>query len=255
MHCIRIISSIVAMSSLTASAIAGPVTFTDASAYPEGAVEPQVVVELVPNNPGPYFGGEHVTIDVWLNVEVGFLVGLGRVQFDFSDTDPALSLDSTFLFDYSASSGGSHGWLITSTDLPVPYTWMALACVCPYYLLIPSEEGLLHAGSIGVALPFQGGTYRMDTLNADEPFEFSTVGAELEAIDLSVPLPLDPWRAYTGEITGGSFDLVVIPEPATLGLLALGGLTVMCGRRRAIRGHSWGRVDSPTAAGMICQIG
>ena len=49
----------------------------------------QLVVELVPDNPGPYYGGETLTVDVWLHSEVGEDFRIHILRLDFTDTDPA----------------------------------------------------------------------------------------------------------------------------------------------------------------------
>ena len=66
----------------------------------------QIVVELVPDNAGPYTRGQYLTIDVWLHAdfppEFTGDAFLAVVQFDFSDTDPAVGLDPAFTFDFSS---------------------------------------------------------------------------------------------------------------------------------------------------------
>ncbi|MDO8632135.1 MAG: hypothetical protein Q7R41_16750, partial [Phycisphaerales bacterium] len=48
----------------------------------------QVVVELVPDNPGPYAGGEAITVDIWLHGSLSLPEEdrLSRIQFDFSQS-------------------------------------------------------------------------------------------------------------------------------------------------------------------------
>ena len=63
-----------------------------------------VVVDLVPDQAGPYLGGESLTVDVWLQSEETSNVWLRMVQFDFTDTDPAIGLDDTFAFDLTPNN-------------------------------------------------------------------------------------------------------------------------------------------------------
>ena len=44
-------------------------------------VQAGVVVELVPDNPGPYFGGESLTVDVWLQSEEEYGHGVRLLDF------------------------------------------------------------------------------------------------------------------------------------------------------------------------------
>ena len=62
----------------------------------------QIVVELVPDPPGPYVVGQSLTVDVWLHSEFGSDVLINTVQLDFSDTDPQIALDPTFTFDFTS---------------------------------------------------------------------------------------------------------------------------------------------------------
>ncbi|GAG20861.1 unnamed protein product, partial [marine sediment metagenome] len=67
---------------------------------PVDADTPKVWVELIPNYPGPYVPHERVTLEFWLFSGVPDDVLLRRVQFDFTDSDPALSLEQHFTFDF-----------------------------------------------------------------------------------------------------------------------------------------------------------
>ena len=64
-------------------------------------------VELVPDQPGPYTGGESLGLDVWLHSDEEVPVLLRGVRFDFTDTDPQLLLDAEFAFDFSSIPHGS----------------------------------------------------------------------------------------------------------------------------------------------------
>jgi len=182
------------------------------------------ILELIPDNPGPYIGGESLTVDVWLHNNEDIDTRLRDIQFDFTDTDAKFLLESTFTFDYS-SLPDDRGYQWRSPELPVPRTRNSLDCFCPGLFLPFPGNGSLHIGSIGAILPDDPGMYRMDMVNADEPYE--GLGAQIIPIYSFVP-----WRSYTGEITGGVYDFEVIPEPATLSLLILGAVGVACRRRR-----------------------
>jgi hypothetical protein len=54
------------------------------------------IVELVPDNAGPYTGGETVQVDVCFHNEESFLLPLQVAQIDFTDTDPGLNLGPSF---------------------------------------------------------------------------------------------------------------------------------------------------------------
>lgn len=58
--------------------------------FASGAGAGMVEVELIPDNPGPYYGGESRTVDVWLHSLVDYDVRLRLLQFDFAASDPRL---------------------------------------------------------------------------------------------------------------------------------------------------------------------
>ncbi len=217
-------------------------------------VQAGVVVELVPDNTGPYFGGESMTVDVWLESDVSWPLLLRMIQFDFSDSDPALGLDSTFDFNFSAVPSGGGGYFSSLyPELPVPHAFQSLDCGCPgEYFHLPSD-GSLRIGSIGVQLSGVPGLYRIDMLNADEPDEL--LGAAIRTAPWlpEFPPPSFYWRAFTGDITGGAYDFVVIPEPAT-GLLVLGGLLGLQSSFRRRRGRA-GLGPGLVLAGMLASAG
>ncbi len=181
--------------------------------------EVKVVVELVPDQPRPYVGGELLTVDVWLHSEVSFEVYLYAVVFDFSDSDPALSLAPTFTFDLSAilDNQGHYG---TFPELPVPVVGVILdGPIFPENMLPLPAGGSLHIGSIGLQLPTRPGLYRLDLLNRDEQ------DIQLGALIHTFFSPGgEKWRAFTGEITGGTFDFPVeepIPTVSEWGLIVM----------------------------------
>ena len=195
----------------------------------------QVIIELVPDRSPPYIVGQRLTVDVWVHSTVEFEAFLDNVQLDFSDSDPGLSLDATFTFDFSAipSDVAKYG---TVPELPVPVVGIVHdGPLSPEWMLPLPAAGSLRIGSIGVQLPTNPGNYCLDALNGDEPDELR--GA---LIDAKFFPGGTRWRAYTGELTGGNFDFVVEPPPipATSSwgvcILVLGLLTAATLRLKSI---------------------
>jgi len=170
----------------------------------------QVVVELVPDNPGPYAGGEAITVDVWLHSSLpGDDPRLAMIQFDFSQTAPSLTLAPTFSFDFSSIPDAS-GYVQRHPELPVPWTWNTLECGnCPYLFLPLPPGGVLHIGSVGLLLPTAPGVYRLDALNPANQAPDVGIAGGIIFLYLSNQL----LTAFSGQITGGVFDFVVGPPP------------------------------------------
>ena len=192
-----------------------------------------VEVELIPDNPGPYYGGESLTVDVWLHSQVDFDVALERLRFDFTDSHAAVSVGSIFEFDFSSIPNDLGGYVLsTFPELPLPWTYMSLDCLCPGAFMQLGGEHSIHIGRIDVRLPQPVGSYRLDILNADEPN--ALLGAEITASVLPLLIPVHEWRAHTGDIEGGGYQFVVVPEPSTLVLAALGGVYMCLKRNRKL---------------------
>ena len=73
-----------------------------------------------------------------------------------------------------------------------------------------------------MVLPTDPGAYLLDAVNADDPDPYHGVRVDVVGGGF--------WGANTGEITGGVYEFEVIPEPATLSLLVLGAVGVVCGK-------------------------
>ncbi len=170
------------------------------------SAQPSVVIELVPDNPGPYIGGESITVDVWAHSMRSSDSYIWYARLDFADSSVALDLDSTFAFDLSSS--GTPGDFQRDLNLPIPWVWNSLEYACdPCRLQLPAG-GSLHIGTIGVRLPIQAASFRLDVTNADDPDP--TRGVLLQNNGSLV------LRAFTGEIEGGVLDFPVTPAIPTV---------------------------------------
>ena len=63
------------------------------------------IVELVPDDPGPYYGGESLTVDFWLHNEDPFDFELNSVEFDFADANSPEAGNFHFLLRRQAVIG------------------------------------------------------------------------------------------------------------------------------------------------------
>jgi len=168
--------------------------------------------------------GTSLNVDFWLRSRVAFDASTEVIQFDFSLSDPALSLTPPFIFDFSSLADSQ--FYEQHPELPVPWTWNGIGCFCPEAFLTLPAGGTLHVGRVGVQLPSDLGTYHFDALNATAPTSGRGVGGGI------IGHWFDYWLASTGDMDGGSLDLVVsipIPTLSTLGVIVLGLLLVVFG--------------------------
>ena len=200
----------------------------------------QAIIELVPDRAPPYTPDQRLTVDVWSNNQSDADWRIKRVQFDFTDSDPAISLDPTFQFDFSSLFEGDEKFYLENLveELLVPRTSNTIECWCPSQFLPLFMDQPFHMGEIGLRLPSELGMYTLDLLNADEPDEL--FGATIRVIYREPSGAHETWRAFTGELTGGVFDFVVEPRPipatSTWGMciLILGFITAASIRLKSI---------------------
>ena len=176
------------------------------------------MLELVPSNPGPYFGGESLTVDLWLQSDIAFAVDLRGVQLDFQATDGALALTPEFGFDsvfLTTSPGvGLRYTILPALPRPTAFFMPDIGLPTGSLVQLPATERL-HVGSIGVQLPDVVGSYAMDALNANEENLFQ--GGALLTIGSGTL-----WFARDGALRGESLEFHIVPEPFTVVLLTVG---------------------------------
>lgn len=238
-----------------------PLAFAAATSVNAGAI-----VDFVPTTPGPYAPGQHVEFDFQITQEPG---GQDRylrlIQFNFARTDPAITLDDAFRFDYSAQGACSQdpalcgrGYVEFSSLypagvlVPAATVYLGFGQDSDLQIRLP-EAGPITVGSLGLSLPTQPGVYLFDALNATPATGNPNEGATISfGFQLTPDDPIVYWYASGEDVIGGGtflpvagaggdlmFDFqpssaTIVPEPATLACLAFGGAAFVMrrGRRR-----------------------
>lgn len=218
-----------------------------------------IVVTLVPPGAGPY---EPTTpsalgpfnVDIFLSQEPpGDREGLRLVRFDTSDTDPAITLPTLITWRYTGvttiPSNSAHAEFRTlpradtvyqpnnypnrdanDPDLAGPDTDLF-----PWNLnmmVLPASGTYRVATLVGVRLPAVPGIYLLDVMNSDAADQLNQGAQVTYGFGIDPNDPHTDLRATAGALTGGQFRFVVIPEPATLILLGLGGVAAAMSRRQ-----------------------
>lgn len=182
---------------------------------------------IPPVPPGGYAPGTLVQVDVWA-VDTGNFQGdiLFRGWFlDFADSSPALRYpgpDSSLGTSDDNEFQWYHPFGIAAVFPDLPYTsWVMPILPNPIWSILLPDEGETWLGKLQVVVPDEPGPYLLDARNADDP-NINFAGARA---DFGFGGPNDPvttWLAFAGDITGGTLELPVVPEPGTLMMLLVG---------------------------------
>ena len=177
---------------------------------------------------GVYDEGEMVNFAVGISQDTGSVIQARLLSIAFQNTDIDLTLvGDAFAWDFSTLA--SNALYSQFLDYPVPnVTYTSTSPVAGFILEIPADATLLLGGGT-VMMPSGpgalGNTYFLDALNPGEANPNLTA-----RLDFDFDNPTT-WTGFSGDITGGRVGLTVIPEPATLALLALGGVAALRRRR------------------------
>lgn len=217
--------------------------------FVSSAAQADAMVELSPitptNAPGGYLPGSVVDFQVGVSQDRPVNTPIRAFRLDFAASDPALTFlgpddypagspDGVleFVFDFSTvSTGAMYDMFPGYPAARIEYA--GVGYIPGFMLEIPGAgAGSLMLGTGQVELPTAPGTYMLYALNA------ATGDPQNNAAQIRFGFggddPVTLWSAVPGYgdglITGAALPLTVVPEPATLALLALGGLALI--RRR-----------------------
>ena len=193
------------------------------------------VIELVPDVPGPYDGGEALTVEVFLRqapADVDHLLRL--VQLDLTLTDPAIGIGvadthpGITFWDFGTTQHCIDNPTDCGADLYIDGSRIDLAppgvniLVVAFgsanelgpsaakQLTLPGDAGVaVKIGELNVRVPDNAGKYLLDVVNADETDP--DLGAQLRwGFGQNINgESLTTWRAATSDLGGGTLELCV----------------------------------------------
>jgi len=196
-------------------------------------------IELIPQTPGPYdttFGAiENLILDVRLTQTGGIDIPIRSLTFDFAQTDPPLIING-YEWDYlnglgcpiipDLCGGMNHvEFVFVGGASTVTTVFTGTSPDLFTQLVLPGDSGLI-VGHLDMTVPANTpfGEYVVDAINVEA--SNVNMGARL---DYGFAFPQMIWGLEAFD--GGATTLTVIPEPATLALLAFGGVAFLCNRK------------------------
>ncbi len=190
-----------------------------------------VTVNVVPtggadaNNLMP---GQSFSADLMVSQDTGVARNLRDVRFDFSTTDGAIGLSN---FQWDTSTLASNALLFLDSALPVPSgSFTGLSELAGFQLNLPAS-GDARLGTIDVTAPNAPGTYNLNAITASDDTNPNLGGLFSWGFGGAGDAFTENF-ANNGDVVGGSLNLIV-PEPATIAFLGLGGLALIRRRRKA----------------------
>lgn len=154
------------------------------------------------NAGGGYPPGTVVEFKVDISQDTGSTIEIRLAQLDFAASDPGLTFQETFSFDFSSLM--ANALYATFPHYQQPCTVYTSTSPVPGFILEIPASGSLTLGTGQLKLPEDEGTYLLDALNAGT--SDTNLGAR---IDFGFSYPTR-WASWNGSITGGSLVLVVL---------------------------------------------
>ncbi len=191
---------------------------------PPGAGGDGAVVELVPQTPGPYLPAQIVTVDILMRrAPAGDHIPLRLATLDTRASDPGFTLTTPLMhpngiefwdfgstpFCQASPAACGVGYVIFLFAPNYNMTYTGLTENLDAQVIIPADGSSVRIAVMEVEVPPASGTYVLDVMNFASPNTSQTAKI---IFDFFTPTT---WTAITGELTGGTLDMVVLPgDPA-----------------------------------------